>query len=462
MSATLAIENGRVIDPQSGRDAVGNVYIADGRIAAVGAAPAGFAARRTIDARGLVVAPGLVDLCARMREPGSEGALRGEMHAALAGGVTGVVCPPDTDPPLDEPGLVRMLRQRSREAAGARLYPLGALTAGLAGQTLAEMHTLAQVGCVAFCQTGALPANLGTLLQALRYARTFDLAVWLRPVDASLAGDGVAGDGALATRLGLPPIPVAAETVALHAIFELQRTTGTRVHVCRLSSAAGVELVRAAKREGLPVSADVSVQHLHLIDRNIGYYDTNCRLDPPLRGRARPRRDPRRTGRRHDRRRLLRPRAGGARGQVAALRRGAGRRQRARDPAAADARLGAGRRHRPAGGPGRRHRRARPHPGRGHRHPGARPQGRSRHLRPQGRLDRAAGRFPEQRAQLAVCRTAHDGAGALDAGRRRGPFRARGVNSADVHPPTAPHPRPLSRYAGEGGNSPSPCRRGPG
>lgn len=283
MSATLAIENGRVIDPQSGRDAVGNVYIADGRIAAVGAAPAGFAARRTIDARGLVVAPGLVDLCARMREPGSEGALRGEMHAALAGGVTGVVCPPDTDPPLDEPGLVRMLRQRSREAAGARLYPLGALTAGLAGQTLAEMHTLAQVGCVAFCQTGALPANLGTLLQALRYARTFDLAVWLRPVDASLAGDGVAGDGALATRLGLPPIPVAAETVALHAIFELQRTTGTRVHVCRLSSAAGVELVRAAKREGLPVSADVSVQHLHLIDRNIGYYDTNCRLDPPLR-----------------------------------------------------------------------------------------------------------------------------------------------------------------------------------
>ncbi len=286
MSGMLAIENGRVIDPQSGRDAVGNVYVADGRIAAVGAAPAGFAAQRVIDARGLVVAPGLVDLCARMREPGSEGALRGEMRAALAGGVTGVVCPPDTDPPLDEPGLVRMLRQRSREAAGARLYPLGALTAGLAGQALAEMHTLAEVGCVAFCQTGALPANLGTLLQALRYARTFDLAIWLRPVEASLAGDGVGGDGALATRLGLPAIPVAAETVALHAIFELQRIAGTRVHICRLSSAAGVELVRAARREGLPVTADVSVQHLHLIDENIGYYDTNCRLDPPLRTAA--------------------------------------------------------------------------------------------------------------------------------------------------------------------------------
>jgi len=283
MSATLAIENGRVIDPATGYDATGGVYIADGRIAAIGSRPDGFAAQRVIDARGLIVAPGLIDLCARMREPGAEGALRVEMRAALAGGVTGVVCPPDTDPPLDEPGLVRMLRQRSREAAGARLYPLGALTAALAGETLAEMHTLAQVGCVAFCQTTALPANHGTLLQALRYARTYDLPVWLRPVDASLVGEGVAAEGALASTLGLPGISVAAETVALHTIFELQRATGTRVHLCRLSSAAGVQLVRAAKREGLAVSADVSIHHVHLVDRNIGYYDTNCRLDPPLR-----------------------------------------------------------------------------------------------------------------------------------------------------------------------------------
>jgi len=286
MNATLAIENGRLIDPAAGHDAVAGLYIADGRIAAIGARPAGFSPQRVIDARGLVVAPGLIDLCARMREPGTEGALRMEMRAALAGGVTGVVCPPDTDPPLDEPGLVRMLRQRSREAAGARLYPLGALTAGLAGEALAEMHTLAQVGCVAFCQTSALPANHGTLLQALRYARTFDLPVWLRPVDASLVGEGVAAEGALAAGLGLPGISVAAETVALHTIFELQRATGTRVHLCRLSSADGVQLVRAAKREGLPVTADVSIHHVHLIDQNIGYYDTNCRLDPPLRTQA--------------------------------------------------------------------------------------------------------------------------------------------------------------------------------
>jgi dihydroorotase len=280
----LAICNGRVVDPAAGLDATADVFVAEGRIAAVGGAPAGFVADRTIDARGLVVAPGLVDLSARLREPGAEGALKREMRAALAGGVTGVVCPPDTDPPLDEPGLVRMLRQRSREAAGARLYPLGALTAGLKGEALAEIETLAEVGCVAFAQTGSLPHDNGVLLQAMRYAKTFDLALWLRPVEDTLAGSGVAAAGAVAGRLGLPSIPVEAETVALHTIFALQRATGARVHLCRLSSAPGVELVRAAKREGLPVTCDVGIHHVHLIDVDIGYFDPAYRLDPPLRG----------------------------------------------------------------------------------------------------------------------------------------------------------------------------------
>lgn len=279
----LVIRHGRLIDPASGHDAVADLYIADGRIAALGSAPAGFVADREIDARGLVVAPGLVDLCARMREPGAEGALKREMRAALAGGVTGVVCPPDTDPPLDEPGLVRMLRQRSREAAGARLYPLGALTAGLKGDVLAEIETLAEAGCVAFMQTAALPHDNGVLLQILRYARTFDLPVWLRPVEDTLAGEGVAGAGAVAGRLGLPAVTALAETVALHTIFEMQRESGARVHLCRLSSAAGIELVRQAKREGLRVTADVGVHHVHLTDVDIGYFDPDFRLDPPLR-----------------------------------------------------------------------------------------------------------------------------------------------------------------------------------
>ncbi|HWY73134.1 MAG TPA: dihydroorotase [Burkholderiaceae bacterium] len=282
----IAIEAVRLVDPAADMDRVGGLYLADGRIAGVGAAPAGFVAERRIDGRGLVAAPGLIDLCARMREPGTDGALRVEMRAALAGGVTGLVCPPDTDPPLDEPGLVRMLRQRSREAAGARLYPLGALTAGLKGEALAQMCTLADVGCVAFAQTGALPDDRGTLLNALRYARTFDLPVWLRPVDATLAAGGVAGAGAVAGRLGLPAVLVVAETVALHTIFELQRACGqqpVRIHLCRVSTAAGIELVRAARREGLPVTADVSILHVHGVDTDIGSFDSNWRLDPPLR-----------------------------------------------------------------------------------------------------------------------------------------------------------------------------------
>ncbi|MGH6624345.1 MAG: dihydroorotase [Burkholderiaceae bacterium] len=280
----IAILNGRVIDPASGHDAVAGLYVVNGRIAAIGAAPRGFVAERTIDARGLIVAPGLIDLCARLNEPGAEGALKVEMRAALAGGVTGLVCPPDTDPPLDEPGLVRMLRQRSREAAGARTYPLGALTVGLKGEALAELMTLAETGCVAFMQTGSLPHDNSLLLQSMRYASTFDLPLWLRPVEDTLAGNGVAAAGAVAGRLGLPSVPAVAETVALHTIFELQRATGVRVHIARLSSAAGIELVREAKRAGLPVTADVGIHHVHLIDVDIGYFDANFRLDPPLRG----------------------------------------------------------------------------------------------------------------------------------------------------------------------------------
>ena len=279
----IEIAHGRIVDPRNGVDRVASLYVAAGRVAAIGAAPDGWHPNRVLDAHGLVVAPGLVDLCARMREPGAEGALKREMRAALAGGVTGVVCPPDTDPPLDEPGLVRMLRQRSREAAGARLYPLGALTAGLKGDVLAEIETLAEVGCVAFMQTGSLPHDNSVLLQAMRYAKTFDLALWLRPVEDTLAGAGVAAAGPVAGRLGLPSIPVVAETVALQTIFELQRASGARLHVCRLSSAAGIELVRRAKHEGLPVTADVGIHHVHLIDVDIGYFDARFRLDPPLR-----------------------------------------------------------------------------------------------------------------------------------------------------------------------------------
>jgi len=276
----LAIKNARIIDPASGRDGVGDLHVADGKISEEHARP-----DRVIDAKGLVAAPGFIDLSARLREPGFEykATLESELEAALAGGVTSLACPPDTDPPLDEPGLVDMLRRRAKALSRARVYPIGALTVKLEGERLTEMAQLAEAGCVAFSQANAPLANTQVLWRALQYAATFGFPVWLRPQDAWLAKDGVAHEGELATRLGLPGIPPFAETIALATMLELVRATGARVHFCRLSTAGAVELMRAARREGLPVSCDVAIHHLHLCDMDLGYFDSNCRLEPPLR-----------------------------------------------------------------------------------------------------------------------------------------------------------------------------------
>jgi dihydroorotase len=282
----ILIRNGRVIDPRHGVDRVQDVYIAAGRIVALGTEPAGFHANRVIDANGLIVCPGLVDLAARLREPGLEhkATLESELKAAAAGGVTSLACPPDTDPPLDEPGLVEMLRYRARTLNLCRVYPIGALTQGLAGERLAEMGVLHESGCLAFSQADAPLVDTQLLLRALEYAATFGFAVWLRPQDPFLAKDGVAHDGAVAARLGLRPIPACAESVALAAILLLVRATGARVHLARLSSREAVDMVRRAKHDGLPITCDVSINHLHLCDEDIGWFDANCRLVPPLRG----------------------------------------------------------------------------------------------------------------------------------------------------------------------------------
>src|SRR4051812_39036591 len=281
----VLIKSGRIIDPASGRDAVGDVLIEGERIAALDAAAKEARADKVIDARGLIVARGLVDICARRREPGFEykATLESEMEAAVAGGVTSIACPPDTDPVLDEPGLVDMLRRRAKALSRARVYPIGALTVKLEGERLTEMAQLAETGCIAFGQANAPLLDTQVLWRALQYAATFRFPVWLRPEDVSLAKGGVAHDGDVATRLGLPGIPPFAETIAINTMLELIRSTGARVHFCRLSAAGSVELMRAAKREGLPVSCDVGIHHLHLCDRDIGFFDSNCRLEPPLR-----------------------------------------------------------------------------------------------------------------------------------------------------------------------------------
>ena len=283
----ILIQGGRIIDPASGLDTVGDVAIAEGRIVGLGQAPDGFTPQRTLNAQGCVTAPGLVDVAVRLREPGyeHEGMLASELAAAVAGGVTSLACLPDTDPVLDEPGLVEMLRFKAENLHQARVLPLGALTRGLQGEVLTEMLQLTEAGCVGFGQAEVPLANTQVMQRALQYARSFGYTVWLRPQELYL-GKGVAASGPLATRMGLSGVPVAAETIALHTIFELVRATGTRVHLCRVSSAAGVELVRQAKAQGLPVTCDISINSLHLTDLDVGYFDSRTRLNPPLRQQA--------------------------------------------------------------------------------------------------------------------------------------------------------------------------------
>ena len=281
----IEIRNGRLIDPRHGVDSKTSLFVAAGRIAAVGSAPAGWRADRIIDAAGCVVCPGLIDLAARLREPGFEymATLESEMDAAIAGGVTSLACPPDTDPSLDEPGLVEMLKHRARSLNQAHVYPVGALTVGLKGEHITEMGELTEAGCVAFSHADAPLADTQVLRRALQYAATFDYRVWLRPQDAYLARGGVAHDGEVATRLGLAAIPASAEIIALDTIFALARETGVRVHIARLSTHESVARVREAKRAGLKVTCDVAVHHVHLCDVDIGWFDAQCHLVPPLR-----------------------------------------------------------------------------------------------------------------------------------------------------------------------------------
>jgi len=282
----IHIKNGRLIDPKQCIDAVQDIFIAKGKIIAIGAAPDEFQPSRIIDAESLIVCPGLVDLSVRLREPGLEykATLESEMEAAVAGGVTSFACPPDTDPPLDEPGLVEMLKHRAKNLNQAHVYPIGALTQGLRGERLTEMAELNDAGCVVFGQPDGLLPNLRVLMQAMQYASTFGFGVWLRPQEISLTNDGVAHDGEVATRLGLPTVPVCAETIAISNIILLAKETGVRVHLCRISCAEGLTMVRAAKQQGLSITCDTTINHLHLSDMDIGFFDSNCHLMPPLRG----------------------------------------------------------------------------------------------------------------------------------------------------------------------------------
>jgi len=282
--SALHIRGGRVIDPARGIDCRHDLWIDYGRIAAVGDAPGRFPDHDVVDAEGLVVCPGLVDACARLREPGEthKGRIASESLAALAGGITALCQPPDTRPVIDAPATVELIHQRAVDADAARVHPIGALTAGLAGEYLAPMRALATAGCIALGQADRPVRDTHVLRQALAYAATHELTVMLPPVDPDLA-HGCAHEGGVATRLGLPGIPVAAETSGLARIIAVAADTGARVHVGRLSSAAGCDLLAKARAAGVAITGDVAVHQLHLTELAVARFDSRAHVCPPFR-----------------------------------------------------------------------------------------------------------------------------------------------------------------------------------
>jgi dihydroorotase len=281
----LCLKGGRVIDPANKVDDILDVYIADGRIAALGSAPEGFISVREIDASGCIVCPGLVDLCARVREPGQEhkATIATESVAAAAGGITTLCCPPDTNPVVETPADIELIRLRAEKIGKTRIVTQGALTHGLDGEHLSEMAALKNAGCVGVSNALRPLANTLVLRRALEYAATFDLTVFLHSNDHWLSANGCANEGEVATRLGLPGIPEAAETAAVARDLTLIEQTGVRAHFCHLTTARAVHMVARAQFDGLPVTADVAIPYLYLTEVDISDFDSRCHVMPPLR-----------------------------------------------------------------------------------------------------------------------------------------------------------------------------------
>jgi dihydroorotase len=283
----IAIVNARLVDPATGREGRGSVLLRGGAIAAVewGTTPETGESTRRIDAKGLVLTPGLVDLRAFLGEPGAEfrETLGSGAHAAAAGGVTTVVCRPDTDPPIDDPAIIDFLKRRARDKAIVNVLPCAALTKGLHGREITEFGLLMEAGAVAFCDGAKGLRNPQVMRRAMTYARNFDALIMNHVEDPELRGSGVMNEGEFASRKGLPGIPIEAETVMLERDIRLARATGARYHAAMISCADSAELVRRAKQGGLRITCGVSINNLTLNENDVGEYRTFCKVSPPLR-----------------------------------------------------------------------------------------------------------------------------------------------------------------------------------
>lgn len=281
----VSILKGRVIDPANNIDQVTDCHIESGTILALGKAPKGFKAEHKIDAKNKVVCPGLIDLHARLREPGQENkaTIASETVAAVNAGITTLVCPPDTDPVTDTPAVVDLIHHRAKQSGNARVLTLGALTQGLEGKHLTEMNALKEAGCIGVSNANKPVSNTAIMRRAMEYASSQDMTVFLNAEDHWLANGGCAHEGAVSVRLGLPGIPEAAETIAVARELQLIKQTGVRAHFCQLSSEHAIEMIARAQHDRLPVTVDVAIHNLFLTDMDIGYFNSQCHVRPPLR-----------------------------------------------------------------------------------------------------------------------------------------------------------------------------------
>lgn len=281
----ILIKNGRVLNPSTNFDGKADVCISDGKFVAIGEIPQGFIADQEIDAGNKYVMPGIVDLCARLREPGFEykATIASETTAAASAGVTTLCCPPDSNPIVDNPTVVEMISHRAEQVNKARVVSVGALTQQLKGEKISEMIALKSAGVVGVGNALRPVENTLVMRRAMEYAASCDMTVFIFSEDPWLKGNGCANEGAVSTRMGLTGIPEIAETIAVARDLALVEQTGVRAHFCRLSSAKAERMIARAQYDGLPVTADVSAHQLHLTDMEIGEFDAQYHVHPPLR-----------------------------------------------------------------------------------------------------------------------------------------------------------------------------------
>lgn len=281
----IHIKNGHLIDPAYNLDTIADLYIEDENIVSINDKPEGFSADTTIDASGMTVIPGIIDLCARLREPGAEkkADIKSETTAAAAAGITRLCCPPDTLPVIDEPAVIELINHKATLSSQSKISVIAALTDGLKGEHLSEMNALKQAGCAGVSNSRFEIHNTLVQKRAYAYAANCQLTVFIEPDENDLSNMGNAHEGPIATRLGLAGIPVSAETTVIAKAIELIAETDVKAHFGRISSARSVAMIRRAKQDGLNITADVSAHQLHLTEMDISSFNSLSHVLPPFR-----------------------------------------------------------------------------------------------------------------------------------------------------------------------------------